>query len=117
MLSTLRGVLKVAWRLGQMTAEDHTRATDVESISGSALPRGSALTNGEIAALLGAYGRDGPAAGARDAAMIALLCAGGRTSPANFAYIYGTNHWFSGDNKYLVMPSKCVILPRKLGSQ
>jgi len=77
MLSALRGVLKAAWRLGQMIAEDYSRAADVESISGSTLPRGRALTSGEIAALLESCFNDPTPAGIRDGAMLALLRAGG----------------------------------------
>lgn len=77
MLSALRGVLKAAWRLGLMAAEDYTRAADLESITGSTLPRGRALSSGEIAALLDTCAQDQSAAGVRDAAIIALLRAGG----------------------------------------
>lgn len=77
MLSALRGVLKAAWRLGLMDADDYTRAADIKSVSGSTLPAGRALTAGEIAALLEACASDPTPAGARDAALIALLRAGG----------------------------------------
>ena len=77
MLCALRGVLKAAWRLGQMTADDYTRAVDLPSVAGSTLPRGRALTAGEISGLIEACQLDTSAAGARDAAMIALLRAGG----------------------------------------
>ncbi len=75
MLSALRGVLKTCWRLGYMTADDYTRAADVPSITGSTLPKGRALTSGEIDALMTACWND--AAGARDAAIMALLRTGG----------------------------------------
>lgn len=77
MLSAVRGVLKTAWRLEQMTAEDYHRAVDVKNIKGSTLPRGRVLTAGEIAALLDACADDPAPAGVRDGAMIALMRAGG----------------------------------------
>jgi site-specific recombinase XerD len=73
MLSALRGTLKAAWQLGQMSADDFHRAAGLKSITGSALPAGRALTAGEIAALLEACAADSSPAGARDAAMLALL--------------------------------------------
>ena len=77
MLSALRGVLKAAWRLGLMSADDYTRAADLASVTGSTLLRGRALDSGEIAALLDTCANDSTAAGVRDGAMIALLRAGG----------------------------------------
>lgn len=72
MLSALRGVLKAAWRLGQIGAEDYARATDLQPVTGETLPAGRALTPGELDALLMACANDATAAGARDAAMIAV---------------------------------------------
>ncbi len=77
MLSALRGVLKTSWRLGQMSADDYARAADVQSVHGATLPRGRALASGEIDALMTACVNDASAAGARDAAIIALLRVGG----------------------------------------
>lgn len=77
MLSALRGTLKAAWRLGQMTADDYARAADVPSVNGATLPKGRALSSGEIDALMTACLNDETAAGARDAAIIALLRVGG----------------------------------------
>lgn len=77
MLCALRGVLKTSWRLGYMSADDYTRAADVESVNGETLVKGRALSSGEIDALMTACVNDSSAAGARDAAIIALLRVGG----------------------------------------
>jgi site-specific recombinase XerD len=76
-LSALRGVLREAWRLGLTTSEDYRRAADLEAVKGESLPPGRALTAGELKALLGTCSTDETAAGARDAALIALLYGGG----------------------------------------
>lgn len=72
-LAALRGVLREAWRLGRMDAEAYHRARDVKDVRGSRLPAGRSLATGEVRALFEACGRDRTAAGARDAAMFALL--------------------------------------------
>lgn len=77
LLSALRGVLKAAWQLGQMTSEDYQRARAVASVPGQTLPAGRELTMGEIAALLGACENDRGPAGVRDAALIAAMYPGG----------------------------------------
>lgn len=76
-LSALRGVLKAARRLGQMSAEDCINAIDLKRIIGETLPAGRDLDSGEIAALMTACERDPSAGGPRDAAIIGLLAAGG----------------------------------------
>lgn len=77
MLSALRQVLHHAWKLGLMGADDYHRARDVTNIKGTALPAGRDLGAGEIAALMEACERDPSPAGARDAAIIALMYATG----------------------------------------
>jgi len=76
-LSALRGALKAAWLLGQMTAEDYHKAASVKNVTGTTIPAGRELSSGEIAALMEACQNDHGPAGARDAALIALLYAGG----------------------------------------
>lgn len=73
-LSALRGVLKEAWRLGYMTAEDYQRAVDLKPIKGSKVSQAEAgrhLDSGEIKGLIDAC-YDGTRTGLRDAAIIAI---------------------------------------------
>src|SRR4030088_137727 len=79
-LAALRGVLKECWRLGYVSAEDFQRASDLEPVRGSRLPRGRALQPGEVRALFAACEEDDPkkpAMAARDAAILALLYGSG----------------------------------------
>lgn len=76
MLAAMRGVLKEAMRLGRMTVEDYTHATDLPRVRGSRLPAGRALSADELRALFAACPRD-TAKGCRDAALLVILYAGG----------------------------------------
>lgn len=77
MLSALRGVLKQAYLLNQISADDYQRAIMVKSVEGSTLPRGRELTSGEISALMQACENDHTSAGSRDSAIIAVMYVGG----------------------------------------
>jgi site-specific recombinase XerD len=77
MLSALRQTLKQAWLLGQMTAEEYSRAVELEPVTGETLPAGRELSTGEILALMQACQSDDTNAGTRDAAIIGLMYAAG----------------------------------------
>jgi integrase len=72
-LAALRGVMKAAWRLGQMNAEDYYRAVDIANIKGEIVPAGRELSNDEVTGLMRACEADLTSKGGRDAAIIALL--------------------------------------------
>jgi site-specific recombinase XerD len=74
----LRGVLRECWRPGYVNVEEYQRATDLEPIRGSRLPRGRALQTGELEALFDDCASDRRSATAtRDAALLALLYGSG----------------------------------------
>lgn len=75
MLSALRGVLKEAWRLGQMSAEDYQRAIDFKNVKGDdAPPAGRDIGKDEIERLVAAcLDDDNEAAGIRDTAIIGVF--------------------------------------------
>lgn len=75
-LCALRGVLGESFRLGLMSAEDRLRASDLPSVRGSRLPRGRALSAGELRALFRACDV-GTSRGVRDAALLAVLYGAG----------------------------------------
>lgn len=75
MLSAMRGTLKAAWKLGQMTAEEYQKAASIESVKGETLPAGRAIASGELVGLLDSC--DQTKKGIRDAAIISLLYAAG----------------------------------------
>ena len=77
MLSALRGTLEAAWRLEQIMAEDYHRAASVKSIKDETLPTGREIKAGELSALIETCIAEDNPSGIKDAAIIALLYAGG----------------------------------------
>lgn len=75
-LAALRCVLKHAFALGLIGAEDYERVRHVESIRGVRIPRGRALPGGELRSLFAACDPVKPG-GARNAALLAVLYGGG----------------------------------------
>jgi len=72
-LAALRGVLKTAWRLGQMGAEQLARALDFRGVKlDSGAVTGRALTSEEVAALFAVCNADGRPVGVRDRALLAV---------------------------------------------
>jgi site-specific recombinase XerC len=76
-LAALRGVLREAWRLGLMNGEDLARAIDLASIPSTNLPAGRYVEDGEVRRLVAACLDDDSPGGRRDAAVLAVLFAGG----------------------------------------
>ncbi len=77
MMAAVGRVLKEAWKLGQMSAEDYHRAIAIERRTGQRLLKGRALSAGEIVAILNVCCQDESVKGCRDAALIAVLYGAG----------------------------------------
>jgi site-specific recombinase XerD len=76
MLAAMRGVLKMSFRLGLISADQMTRATSFDPVRGSRVPRGRSISQGELRALFGVCDANTPI-GSRDAALLGILYAGG----------------------------------------
>lgn len=72
-LAALRGVARAAWLDGQMSADEYQRIRAVKIVKNDTLPTGRGIASGELSALMSACADDTTAAGARDAAIIALM--------------------------------------------
>jgi len=101
MLCAMRGSLKAAWQLDLMSFEDYGKARSVESVKGNTLPAGRELQAGEISGLMGVCEDDPTPAGARDAAMIALLYSCGLRREESVSLNLGNYDPDSGDLKIL----------------
>jgi site-specific recombinase XerD len=72
-LCALRGVLKECWRLGLMTHEEFTRATDLAAVRGDNSAAGRVLTVEELVSLFQVCAEDESPLGIRDSAILATL--------------------------------------------
>lgn len=83
LLAYVKGVLRAAWQLELIDTEAYHRARDIKAVRGEALPRGRAITQGELRGLLDACYRAWQEDGQhspihiRDAALIAVLYGSG----------------------------------------
>lgn len=76
-LAAVKSCLKVAWRMGLLSAEQYQRAVDIPPIRGKSLPRGRSLSEADIRALFVACAAEPHwLHGVRDAAIFALFCSG-----------------------------------------
>jgi len=73
-LSAVRGTLRAAWEMEQMSTDEYMRAVSIKGIKGSTPDQsvGRALSTGEVLALLAACQSDMTAAGPRDAAILGM---------------------------------------------
>jgi site-specific recombinase XerD len=78
MLSALRGVLKTAWRLGQIETTDYQRAIDFKSLKTTDLPpSGRVVSIDEVRTILIATAKQDPPKSWRDQALLITMFAGG----------------------------------------
>ncbi|QSB06813.1 tyrosine-type recombinase/integrase [Natronoglycomyces albus] len=72
-LAALRRVLQEAWRLDLIGAEDYQRVCDVQPVKATRLPAGQQIDAETLSGALYACDMDDSPAGARDAAVLAVL--------------------------------------------
>jgi integrase len=76
-LAALRGVLKQAWQLEMISADEYQAAIDLPTVHGPSPRKARTLDSEELHSLSAACERDRSPAGARDAALFALLFGAG----------------------------------------
>lgn len=72
--AAIRGILRHARRLGLISMEDATNASDLGKIEDNRLPSGRMIEDKEIEALFAACAADTTPAGTRDAAILSVMC-------------------------------------------
>ncbi|MFF4777583.1 tyrosine-type recombinase/integrase [Microtetraspora fusca] len=72
-LSALRRVMKEAWKLGLLNADDYARATNLPYEKGETIPAGDHIPPEVLGAVLLVCDRDDSPAGRRDSALLAVL--------------------------------------------
>jgi site-specific recombinase XerD len=78
MLSALRGVMKAAWQLGQVTTDDYRRAMDFKGLKTTGLPpAGRVVSVEEVRTLLIAATKQDAPKSWRDQALLVAMFAGG----------------------------------------
>lgn len=78
MLSSLRGVLKTAWKLEQLATDDYMRAVDLKHVKTNGLPpSGRVVEQDEVVRLLRAAASMPAPIGLRNQALVVVLYAGG----------------------------------------
>jgi integrase len=75
--AALRKMARVLFSQRLIDVEERQRIDDVPAVRGKRVPRGRALTQGEVRRLFVACEKDQSAAGRRDAALVAVLYGGG----------------------------------------
>lgn len=106
-LSAIRGVMKTAWKLGQISSEDYQRAVDIPNLKATRLPTGRDMAFREIRALIDACIADAkrnPAKAIRDIAIIGVLYATGmrRAETANLKL----SHYRSASGQIVIRGGK-----------
>jgi site-specific recombinase XerD len=76
-LAALRGVLKEAFSLGLMSAEDYQRSVNISPVRGSTLLVGREVKRAELGAVFGILSETATPGAVRDAALVGVLYGGG----------------------------------------